>query len=146
LPTLTVNANGTITVVPRAAGTLTFTYTVADDAGLRSAPTTVTVLITLPETLSVSLADYTQRSPRYSLRGLTTQPGNTITACAALTAAACTTANTIGSAVADNTGAWTIQVNVTAALAPVRNAQGQSVISFRSSGGAVLNGVIVRLR
>ena len=39
--------DGTITVVPRAAGTFTFTYTVADDAGLRSAPTTGTVLITL---------------------------------------------------------------------------------------------------
>lgn len=107
--TATANADGTITYRPNAGvtGTDTFAYTVANTAGTRSAPATVTVVVFGgPESVSFSKLQWTVSNARWTIVGSTnwfsTLLTQTTVTCWIGTAAA--PGPTIGTAPIDTTG------------------------------------------
>lgn len=151
---LTKLGNGSVTVLGGStAGTFTLQYTVSDVEGAVSAPGTLRVLVTLPEQLTVSQAQFTRNGTRWSVRAQTSQISatvfNTLTVvnCAVGVDPVTRVVNNcavIGTVAADATGFFQF-----AGIAPAplqTNAQGRPVISVRSSGGGFLNGIVVTIR
>jgi len=151
---ITKLGNGSVTVLGgTTAGTFTVQYTVSDVEGAVSAPGTLRVLVTLPEQLTVTTAQFTRNGTRWSVRAQTSQASptvfNTLTVvnCAVGVDPVTKVVNNcpvIGTVVADGTGLFQF---VGIAPAPLQtNAQGRPVISVRSSGLGFLNGIVVTVR
>jgi hypothetical protein len=81
--TATVNAStGAITYTPgAAAATITFRYTVKDNLRLESLPTTVTVTVANPDTITITKAQFRTGKGEWNITGTTSVPGpgNTVT-------------------------------------------------------------------
>ena len=151
---ITKLGNGSVTVNGGTTpGTFTVQYTVSDVDGAVSAPGTLRVLVTLPEQLTISSAQFTRNGTKWTVRGQTSQFSNTVfntltvVNCAVGVDPVTKVVNNcpvIGTVAADNTG---IIQFVGIGPAPVQtNAQGRPVISVRSSGGGFLNGLVVTVR
>jgi len=79
--TATANPDGTIRFTPTAGGIITLQYTVQDSHGLASNPTTVTITVTNPDIITITLAQFRTQKRDWRIRGTDTipGPGNTIT-------------------------------------------------------------------
>jgi len=79
--TATANPDGTIRFTPTAGGIITLQYTVQDSHGLASNPTTVTITVTNPDIITITLAQFRTQKRDWRIRCTDTipGPGNTIT-------------------------------------------------------------------
>lgn len=125
-----------------ATGTFTFTYTVANTAGVRSAPATVTMVVFGgPESVSFSKLQYV--SSRWTVTGSTNWFGANLTqattTCWTGTAPAPTASTLIGSAPIDTTGKF--QLTPTSTPVP---ANPSSATCKTSYGGSKSQGVTIK--
>lgn len=118
--------NGDVLVSAAAAGTYTFTYTVADTDGLVSNPATVTIAAEpiATDTVDVTRVDFRSDRARWQIRGTTNQAG------ARMTAMLLRTNATIATVTSSVTGTWNIDVR----NSPVRPVAGD-IVRVSSSGG-----------
>ncbi|MFL5417500.1 MAG: Ig-like domain-containing protein, partial [Myxococcales bacterium] len=137
--TIVNNLNGTVTFTPAAAfsGSFTFQYTIADNFGARSAPGTVTVLVTaLAERLTISRAEFTVKSGRYRALGTSTVFGvgvsNTVTIRAGTHAVP---GVLIGSAPIDALGNWIVDIVDPALVIPCNTVTRTCPATISSTGG-----------
>lgn len=134
--TAQANLDGTVTYTPNPgfAGVDTFTYTVADFAGLVSAPATVTVTV---ERIEVARSVYRPKLTRWEIRGTSSipGPGNQITVRAGSAGGP-----VIGVAEVGADGSWILQRD--ALVLP----DGTRTVTLTSTIGATVAGVAVDLR
>jgi hypothetical protein len=139
--TAVVNASGVVTYTTQpgsGTGAQTFTYTVANTLGNRSAPATVTVNVLPTETFNVASAKCTN-GPKWDVRGTASASLNgTVTLYKTSTVTASSAVLAI--VPVDATGAWRYTASGGAVAACI------SPISAKSSAGSVANGIIVTLR
>jgi Big-like domain-containing protein len=144
--TATANAVGTVAfTAPAGSGVLRFGYTVANTAGVRSAPATVTVVaFAAPEVVTLRRALYTPSKGKWIVAGFTRWASPVLTqltaSCWLGSAAAPAAATLIGTAPVDAAGDFSV---VPAAPGP-RPAPGQAVTCQTSSGGIAQLGVRVQ--
>jgi Bacterial Ig domain len=129
------NLNGTVTYIPAAGftGTDTFTYTIADNGGAVSAPATVTVIVTAPETLTIIRADWTVNKQRYRIDGTSSVFGAGLANTVEVRAGSLPTGALIGTATISAAGAWTMDV-----ISPVQ-LDNTNRATARSTGGGVVS-------
>lgn len=122
------NGDGTVNVSAAEPGTYTFQYQVSDTAGLLSNLATVTVEVTqqaITDVVDVSRANFREGENRWNVRGTSTRPDVTMTLTLARTGA------TIGTARADATGFWALDVRGSSVVA----INGDQVVATSSAGG-----------
>jgi Big-like domain-containing protein len=135
--TASAGADGTVAfAAPATGGILRFGYTVANTAGARSAPGTVTVVaFAAPEVVTLRRALYTPSKRKWNIDGSTSWASPALTqltaSCWLGSAAAPDAATFIGTAPIETTGAFSV---VPAAPGP-RPAPGQTVTCQTSSDG-----------
>ncbi|MFL5271959.1 MAG: Ig-like domain-containing protein [Anaeromyxobacteraceae bacterium] len=140
------SADGTVAfTAPPARGVLRFGYTVANTAGVRSAPATVTVVaFAAPEVVTLRRAFYTASKGKWNVDGFTSWASPALAQltvrCWLGSAAAPDAATLIGTAPIEATGSFTV---VPPAPGP-RPAPGQTVTCQTSSGGFAQLGVRVQ--
>ena len=124
---------GDVIVTAAAAGTYTFSYTVADIGGLVSAPTPVTITAqpVAMDTVDLTRSNFRADSGRWEVRGATNQAG------AQISATLVRTNETIATVTSDATGAWQIDVR----NSPVRAVAGD-IVRVISTGGGRDEGVV----
>jgi hypothetical protein len=132
--TATVEPNGVVLFRGTAPGTGSFTYTVADTLGARSAPATVTVVVSAPPDVPAlsRAATFRTTTREWRILGTTNQivtPGHTITIHIGPTLAG----PVLGTATADAAGRWTFRRAASAVVPDQTNR-----ISLESTGGGVL--------
>jgi len=128
------NLNGTITFspAPGSSGNVTFDYTVSDNNGLASNPTTVTVNVVAPDTLTIAQAQF-RTTGEWRIRGTASipGPGNTIT----IHNGPNLTSPVLGTIAVDTAGGFDFRLKNTAIRPGATN-----TISIESTkGGQVLN-------
>lgn len=140
--TATANLDGTVVYTPAAAfaGTISFTYTVSDDLGLASAPTTVTVrVLGAPELLTVEKVQYEVAKQRWVIVGTSSVFGADVNNAVFFHNGTTSAAPVIGSANIDATGRFQWQPAPGTAAAPIG-----TQITIRSTGGGTLTVPVVR--
>lgn len=118
--------NGDVVATADAAGTYTFSYTVADTDGLVSSAAAVTITaqpVTM-DTVAIGRSNYRADTSRWEIRGTTNQAG------AQITAVLMRTNETIALVTSDATGGWQIDVR----NSPISAVAGD-VLRVISSGG-----------
>ncbi|NMG77445.1 Ig-like domain-containing protein [Aromatoleum diolicum] len=118
--------NGDVLVTASAAGTYSFSYTVADTGGLVSNPSVVTISAqpVAMDTVDLVRANFRLDKSRWEIRGTTNQAG------AQITAVLLRTNETIATVTSDVTGAWQIDVR----SSPISGVAGD-VVRVTSTGG-----------
>lgn len=102
--------NGVATYTPAASGTVTFTYTVKDRAGVTSNPATVTISISAVETITVAGAEYRANQQRWKVSGTSSvQAGQTV-AVRPRNSATGALGSVVGTTVVGVGGAWDLDV------------------------------------
>jgi Big-like domain-containing protein len=128
-----------------ATGTFTFSYSVANTAGTRSAPATVTMVVFGgPESVSFSKAQFTVSNARWTITGSTNWFNATLTqataSCWTGTAAQPTATTLIGTAPIDTTGKFQL-----VPTGPTPTPANPSSVTCRSSyGGTKSTGVVFK--
>lgn len=113
LGTLSVS-NGRATYSPAGSGTYTFTYTVADLAGVVSNPATVTLTVQGIENIAVAGAEFRADKQRWKVSGTSSvQAGQTVTV-RPRNSATGALGSVVGTAVVGAGGAWDLDVRSSA--------------------------------
>lgn len=112
--TLTIS-NGLATYTPAASGIFTFTYTVADRAGVVSNPATVTVTVQGIETIAVAAgAEYRADQQRWKVSGTSSVRAGQTVSIRPRNSATGALGGVVGTAVVDAAGAWILDARAAA--------------------------------